>query len=90
MSCEMDNASPEVLESMEVAANIHGGLTRYMIAPDGGQANDDARGRVHAADPPTHPPSLSGGQAESLSPVILTMLSRYPNVPLSSSNVWSD
>ena len=33
----MDDASPEVLESIEVAPNIHDGLARYTITPDGGK-----------------------------------------------------
>ena len=30
-------ASPKVLKSMEVAPNIHDGLTRYIITPHGGK-----------------------------------------------------
>ena len=33
----MDDASPEVLESMEGASNIHDRLTRCTITPDGGR-----------------------------------------------------
>ena len=44
----MDDASPEMLESMEVAPNIHDGLTRYMITPDGGKLR---MGQGYAADP---------------------------------------
>lgn len=33
----MDDASPETLESMEVAPNIHDRLTRYTITPDDGR-----------------------------------------------------
>ena len=33
----MDDASPEVLESMEAAPTLKDRLTRYTITPDGGR-----------------------------------------------------
>ena len=44
-----DHASPEVLETMEAAANIHVDDT---ITPDGGKL---MVGQGYAADPPTEP-----------------------------------
>ena len=46
----MDDASSEVIESMEGAPNIHDRLTQYTITPDGGRLI--VRQLIHYTTPP--------------------------------------
>ena len=60
----MDDASPEVLEYVENAPNIHR-RSANRITPDGCKLMVTLGASAHA----THPPSLNSGQAESPSPI---------------------